>query len=196
MSIQDRYQAYADAFEESYEDDDWSRIGPYFTEDAAYEGDPPGEGREGVVTKLKNAVDGFDRNHKLGLICEAKVGRGRLLICSIDLPGLQEHPEARQLMASLTRYAASGAFKPSAELDAEVIGFDAEGVLLMPLGPLSGVLVKTKVWSVGTEFLVPSGAAVRGSRTQHTGSHTASCTSVVPVTCKKPPRSTPPTLSC
>jgi hypothetical protein len=29
MSILDRYQAYADAFEVSYEDDDWSRIEPF-----------------------------------------------------------------------------------------------------------------------------------------------------------------------
>ena len=33
MGIADRYQAYADAFEESYVDDDWSRIEPFFTED-------------------------------------------------------------------------------------------------------------------------------------------------------------------
>ncbi len=61
MSILDRYQAYADAFEESYEDDDWSRIGQYFTEDAVYEGEPEGRGREGVLAKLKNGVDNFDR---------------------------------------------------------------------------------------------------------------------------------------
>ncbi len=40
MSIEDRYQAYAQAFEESYDDNDWSRIAQYFTEDAVYEGDP------------------------------------------------------------------------------------------------------------------------------------------------------------
>jgi len=47
-------------------------------------------------------------------------------------------------------------------LDAEVIGFDHDGVLLMPLGRLDGVLVKTKVWSAGTQFMVPTGAQVRG----------------------------------
>ena len=36
MSILDRFKAYADAFEESFEDDDWSRIEPFFTEDAVY----------------------------------------------------------------------------------------------------------------------------------------------------------------
>jgi ketosteroid isomerase-like protein len=61
MSILDRYQAYADAFEETFEDDDWSRIAPYFTEDAVYEGDPDARGRDAVLAKLKGGVDAFDR---------------------------------------------------------------------------------------------------------------------------------------
>jgi hypothetical protein len=61
MSILDRYQAYADAFEESFVDDDWSRIEQYFTEDAVYEGDPDANGREAVLAKLKGGVDAFDR---------------------------------------------------------------------------------------------------------------------------------------
>ena len=62
MSILDRYQAYADAFEESFEDDDWSHIEPYFTEDAVYEGDPEdAHGRDAVLAKLKAGVDNFDR---------------------------------------------------------------------------------------------------------------------------------------
>lgn len=61
MSIEDRYQAYAEAFEESYVDDDWSRIEQYFTEDAVYEGDPDASGRDAVIAKLKGGVDAFDR---------------------------------------------------------------------------------------------------------------------------------------
>ena len=61
MSIAERYKAYADAFEETYEDDDWSRIEPYFTESAVYEGDPDEHGREAVLAKLKGGVDAFDR---------------------------------------------------------------------------------------------------------------------------------------
>lgn len=61
MSIADRYQAYADAFEESYADDDWSRIEPYFTDEAVYEGDPDAVGRDAVLKKLKGGVDAFDR---------------------------------------------------------------------------------------------------------------------------------------
>jgi len=70
---------------------------------------------------IVQVIDGFDRNHKLGLICEARVGKGRLLICSIDLPGLQAHPEARQLLASIMRYLDSKAFNPVNELSPVVV---------------------------------------------------------------------------
>ena len=70
---------------------------------------------------LVQMIDGFDRNHKLGLVCEAKVGKGRLLVCTIDLPGLQQHPEARQLLAALHRYVGGRDFKPGQELSGEVI---------------------------------------------------------------------------
>ena len=61
MSILDRYRAYAEAFEESLVDDDWSRIEPYFTENAVYEGEPDARGRDVVLAKLKNSVDALDR---------------------------------------------------------------------------------------------------------------------------------------
>jgi hypothetical protein len=70
---------------------------------------------------LVQVVDGFDRNHKLGLIAEAKVGKGRLLICSIDLPGLQKHPEARQLLAGLYGYMTSKGFAPEGALDVSTV---------------------------------------------------------------------------
>jgi hypothetical protein len=63
MSIADRWQAYAKAFEESLEDDDWSRIEPYFTEDAVYDGGQNvASGRDAVLAQLKGGVDAFDRN--------------------------------------------------------------------------------------------------------------------------------------
>jgi hypothetical protein len=61
MSILERYLAYADDFEKTYVDDDWSRIGPYFSANAVYEGEPPARGRAAVLEKLKNGVDSFDR---------------------------------------------------------------------------------------------------------------------------------------
>ncbi|MBW2229366.1 MAG: nuclear transport factor 2 family protein [Deltaproteobacteria bacterium] len=67
MNLVTRFQEYADAFEETYEDDDWSRLEPYFTEAAIYEilADPPfasrTEGREKVFAALKQSVDSTDR---------------------------------------------------------------------------------------------------------------------------------------
>jgi hypothetical protein len=61
MGIADRYLAYADAFEETYADDDWSRIEPYFADGAVYEGEPDAKGRAAVLAKLKGGIDGFDR---------------------------------------------------------------------------------------------------------------------------------------
>jgi hypothetical protein len=63
MNIQDRFLAYADAFELSYEDNDWSRLAQYFTEHASYDSgdDTPASGRDAVLAKLEGAVDGMDR---------------------------------------------------------------------------------------------------------------------------------------
>jgi len=62
MGIAERYQAYADAFELTYADDDWSRIEPYFTDDAVYEGGgEDAAGRAAVIAKLRDGVNAFDR---------------------------------------------------------------------------------------------------------------------------------------
>jgi hypothetical protein len=66
-------------------------------------------------------IDNFVRNHKLGLIAETKVGKGKLLICAIDLLGHQDKPAARQLLHSLLQYAGSRKFAPKAEIDVEIL---------------------------------------------------------------------------
>ncbi|MCX7048633.1 MAG: beta-galactosidase [Candidatus Sumerlaeota bacterium] len=68
-----------------------------------------------------HVIDNFARNHKLGLLFESRVSQGKLLVCASDLPALQAHPEARQLMHSLLRYIDSPAFAPQAELDAGLL---------------------------------------------------------------------------
>jgi hypothetical protein len=70
---------------------------------------------------LVQIIDNLDRVHRLGLIFEAKVGAGRLLVCAADLPALSDKPEARQLMASLFSYAGSDKFNPVRELSADAI---------------------------------------------------------------------------
>lgn len=63
MTIEDRFFAYASAFEESYEDDDWERLTDFFTEHAVYDSGygEPAHGREAVLAKLRGAVSGLDR---------------------------------------------------------------------------------------------------------------------------------------
>ena len=63
---------------------------------------------------IVQVIDTFARNHKLGLIFEAKVGQGRLLVCAADLPNHLEDPAVRQLHASLLAYAGSDRFDPQA----------------------------------------------------------------------------------
>jgi hypothetical protein len=71
---------------------------------------------------LVQIVDNFARNHKLGVMFEAKVGTGRLFVSSLDLvTDLEHRPVARQLLTSLYAYLGSADFKPAAELDAATL---------------------------------------------------------------------------
>lgn len=70
---------------------------------------------------IVQVIDNFARNHKHGLIAETKVGKGSMLICSIDLLGHQDKPEARQLLHGLLRYLESPAFTPKNELDSTLL---------------------------------------------------------------------------
>jgi hypothetical protein len=66
---------------------------------------------------IVQAIDNYERAHRLGIVFELAVGPGRLLVSSIDLPALQERPEARQLLHSLLAYARSERFAPRTEVD-------------------------------------------------------------------------------
>jgi len=64
MSLVERYQAYANDFERTFADDDWSRLEQYFTADAAYSTTANGmrvEGRATVLAVLQASVSSFDR---------------------------------------------------------------------------------------------------------------------------------------
>jgi len=65
---------------------------------------------------IVQVIDNIDRNHKLGLIFEFRVGDGQLLVCMADLPNMLHRPEARQLYRSLLGYVSSAAFKPQTTL--------------------------------------------------------------------------------
>ena len=78
--------------------------------------DFPGEFRP-----IVQVIDDWNTNRKLGLIFEAKVGSGKLLVCSIDLQNLPERPVARQMRYSLLKYMDGDEFKPKYSLDSKLI---------------------------------------------------------------------------
>ncbi len=62
MNILQRFLEYADAFEKTYVDDDWSRMERYFTEDSSYQfGDQRADGRTATLEMLRGSVNGLDR---------------------------------------------------------------------------------------------------------------------------------------
>ena len=64
-------------------------------------------------------IDNLQRLHKLGLLCEFKVGEGKLLICTSRLPDHLQYPEVRQFYRSLIDYTVSESFSPDFEADVE-----------------------------------------------------------------------------
>jgi F5/8 type C domain len=71
---------------------------------------------------LVQVIDNFARNHKLGTVFEAHVGRGIMLVCSIDITSrLESRPAARQFAKSIYAYVGSAAFNPKAELNTNTL---------------------------------------------------------------------------
>jgi len=71
---------------------------------------------------LVQVIDNFARNHRLGTVFEARVGRGKILVCSIDITShLASRPAARQFAKSLYAYLGSAAFNPKSELAADAL---------------------------------------------------------------------------
>jgi hypothetical protein len=71
---------------------------------------------------IVQVIDDWFTGRKLGLVFEAKVEGGRLLVSSVDLQGdLGSNPVARQFLHTLLRYTASDRFAPSVDVTAEQI---------------------------------------------------------------------------
>jgi hypothetical protein len=59
-------------------------------------------------------IDDWVTNRKLGLVFEARLGAGKVIVSSIDLrKDLEHNPVARQMLHSLLRYMHSSSFKPA-----------------------------------------------------------------------------------
>ena len=61
-------------------------------------------------------IDNIERNHKLGLVMEWKVGAGKLLVCMSDLEKAAKYPEGKAFYQSVLNYMRSADFNPSAEI--------------------------------------------------------------------------------
>ncbi|MEG1371032.1 MAG: glycoside hydrolase family 2 TIM barrel-domain containing protein [Mucinivorans sp.] len=84
------------------------------------------ESRPMILDRLPNdympivqVIDNVERNHKLGLLFEFKVGAGKLLVCMSDLKAVQDKPEARQFYSSLLKYMHSADFTPTYPLSSD-----------------------------------------------------------------------------
>jgi len=72
------------------------------------------------LNPIVQVIDDWATNRKLGLVLEAKMGHGKMLICSIDLESdLDGNPVARQLRHSLLSYMTSSHFTPTVTLSDE-----------------------------------------------------------------------------
>ena len=65
---------------------------------------------------IVQVIDNIERNHKLGLVMEWKVGAGKLLVCMSDLEKAVRYPEGKAFYQSVIDYMRSADFNPSAEI--------------------------------------------------------------------------------
>ena len=64
-------------------------------------------------------VDNVERNHKLGILMEFRMGEGRLLVCTTDLVAISEYVEGRAYADALKMYVAAKTFNPSQPITEE-----------------------------------------------------------------------------
>jgi hypothetical protein len=57
-------------------------------------------------------IDNVERNHKLGLVFEFRVGKGKLVVCSSNVSDYQDKPEGRAFYQALMDYVVSDACNP------------------------------------------------------------------------------------
>jgi hypothetical protein len=75
------------------------------------------DGFRSKIEPVVRIIDDWFENRPLGLIFEARVGEGKLLISGADLLSDKENrPEAKQLLYSLKKYMGSSRFQPSKEI--------------------------------------------------------------------------------
>lgn len=71
------------------------------------------DGADSTYQPIVQVIDNIERNHRLGLLFEFRVGKGRLLVCMADLTAAARYPEGEAFRTSLLRYITSDAFQPT-----------------------------------------------------------------------------------
>ena len=69
---------------------------------------------------IVQVIDNVERNHRLGLVFEFKLGEGRLLVCAANLEQVTSWPEGRQFYKALLDYMRSPDFAPTTELSRNI----------------------------------------------------------------------------
>jgi len=98
------------------------------------------------IKPIVQFVPDFNYNKKMSAIFEARVGKGRMVVCTIDLQkNLESRPAARQLLHSLLNYMNSDSFQPAHSLAVNALDELLEQVRLLensgaPTNPDSAVL--------------------------------------------------------
>lgn len=74
------------------------------------------------MTPIVRAIDDWNRSLPLGLLFEARVGKGKLLVVSANLEGeFDKRPAAYTLKQAILQYAASEEFAPETELSENMV---------------------------------------------------------------------------
>lgn len=68
---------------------------------------------------IVQVIDNIERNHKLVLVMEWKVGAGKLLVCISDLEKAAQYPEGKAFYQSVIDYMRSADFNPSSEISVD-----------------------------------------------------------------------------
>ncbi len=80
------------------------------------------DGLPSTLRPLVQTIDTWFESRRLGLLFEARVGGGELLVCSIDLRSdLDQRLVARQMRHSLLHYMRGAAFDPREEVEMQAI---------------------------------------------------------------------------
>jgi hypothetical protein len=66
---------------------------------------------------IVRVIDNFFKNRKMASVIEARVGNGKLILCSMDIShDLDKRIEAKQFKYSLMKYAGSESFNPKTSI--------------------------------------------------------------------------------